>query len=87
MLPFPVPRSRTEGAGCGRLHGASGKEASVRKRRTLSGALCSENQDVPGSSSSSTDSSSEGASLGWASGRAGRGSEEGLEEMCDRVLA
>lgn len=32
--------------------GERGKERAVRKRRTFWGALCSENQDVPGSSSS-----------------------------------
>lgn len=44
------------------LHGARGKSSAVRNWRTLSGALCSENHDVPGSSSSSTDSASESES-------------------------
>lgn len=54
------------------LRGASGKEARVKKRRTFSGALCSENQDVPGSSSSfKSESASESLSsfsLDWGSG-------------------
>lgn len=36
------------------LRGDSGKDFEVRKRRTFWGALCSENHDVPGSSSSFT---------------------------------
>lgn len=34
------------------LRGDKGNDLRVRKCRTFSGALCSENQDVPGSSSS-----------------------------------
>lgn len=49
------------------LRGESGNFADVRNLRTFSGALCSENQDVPGSSSSSTSSSSSSESLlPWA---------------------
>lgn len=61
MLPLPVPRSRILGCFSSLLRrvffGASGKERRVKKRRTFSGALCSENQDVPGSSSSFTSES------------------------------
>lgn len=39
------------------LAGASGNSSSVKKSRTFSGALCSENQDVPGSESSSASES------------------------------
>lgn len=46
----PFPRRRV-------FLGESGKDLRVRKRRTFSGALCSENQDVPGSSSSFTSAS------------------------------
>lgn len=66
MLPLPVPRSRIFGCGCGCgcdcdcawvLQGANGKDSEVRNLMTFSGALCSVNQDVPGSSSSSSSSS------------------------------
>lgn len=112
---MPVPRSRIEGccfevgldldldfaAPARVLHGASGNSAEVRNPRTLSGALCSVNHDVPGSSSSSTPSSpSESLALVWfvvegfaasvsSAGAVGTGAAPGLdfEERCARVLS
>lgn len=76
-----MPKSRIVGCFSSALQrsvffGASGNERRVRKRRTFSGALCSENQDVPGSSSSFTSESEFCSSFGsfvfemWARVRA-----------------
>lgn len=68
------------------LRGERGKDLRVRKWRTFSGALCSENQDVPGSSSSfrsesaSESSFSVGLGCSWLA--------LGVSwEMCARVRA
>lgn len=65
--------------------GERGKERDVRKERTFWGALCSENQDVPGSSSSFR-SESESASASESAFSVGSLSW-GLSVMWARVLA
>lgn len=72
--------------------GDSGKSSEVKKSRTFSGALCSENQDVPGSESSSA-SESESSSFSKSSFSAfeawwaGLSVSEVLVERWERVRA
>ena len=74
------------------LAGASGNSSSVKKSRTFSGALCSENQDVPGSESSSASESESSESesesfrfeAGWWEGLS---VSEVLVERWERVRA
>lgn len=69
--------------------GASGNSSSVKKSRTFSGALCSENQEVPGSESSSASESGSVSSFegSWDSGFAGWSVSGVLVVRWERVRA